>query len=42
MKGVVSIMNNLNEKYIEAKKILEKNKQEHLLFYYDKLDNDKK
>lgn len=35
-------MNNLNEKYIAAKKVLEENKQEHLLFYYDKLDDIKK
>ena len=35
-------MSNLKEKFQEAKKLLEKNHQEHLLLYYDKLDDAKK
>ena len=35
-------MNNLNEKFKKAKELLKKNGQEHLLLYYDKLDDAKK
>ena len=35
-------MSSLNKKYNEAKELLKKNNQEHLLLYYDKLDDEKK